>query len=115
MACDGQITVGAMTEKSLLQARGIVADSSISDEAEDNANLGEDYPFRFCTEAAITLGKEGSGKEVEAFFQQYQSEGKCDSMAAVYTDALFKVYSTALYTTLYCVHGRTVQAARAYE
>ena len=92
MAYNGRLSAEKMTDKSLLQSSGIQAQPPMSDGMASEHELGDDYPFQYCTEAAIALKTPGSGKEVEAFFREYQEQGKCDSMAGVFTDTLFKLH-----------------------
>ena len=90
MACDGTITAEKMMDASEINPVGMISEAGVVIE-EARGDLPE-YPYQYCTECAIKLKPGTSEDEVKAFFENYQSEGNCDSMACVCTSTLAKLH-----------------------
>ena len=90
MACDGTITAEKMTDASEINPVGMTSEAGLADQ-EARGDLPE-YPYQYCTECAIKLKPGTSEDEVKAFFEEYQSDGNCDSMACVCTSTLAKLH-----------------------
>jgi fatty acid-binding protein DegV len=89
-ACDGTITAAQMQDSSQLNPMGMATDGAAI-VSEARGNLPE-YPFQYCTEAAIKLKPGVTEEDVKKTFEEYQASGACDSVACVCTSSLAKVH-----------------------
>jgi dihydroxyacetone kinase-like predicted kinase len=92
LACDGIMTKEAMEDADKLNPVGLqsAAGGAVL-EGESRDNL-DDYPYQYCTEAAISLKEGVTEEEIKAAFLEHQNAGKADSMALVCTKTLAKIH-----------------------
>jgi hypothetical protein len=92
LGCNGTMTKEAMEDAAKLNPVGLQsAAGGAVVEGEKRDNL-PDYPFQYCTEAAIKLKDGVTEAQVKAAFEAHQTSGKADSMALVCTKTLAKVH-----------------------